>query len=62
MAWCSPGAEFYAAVPDARDKGHSCDFQSPLCQRHVTDNEHLYMLHALACKEAFVLHYAAEKL
>jgi hypothetical protein len=45
-----------AAVPDARDKGNSRDFQSPLCQRHVTDNEHLYMLRALVCKGLFVFH------
>ena len=48
MVWCSRVADVYAAVPDARDKGCSCDFQSPLCQRHVTDKAHLYMLHALA--------------
>jgi hypothetical protein len=34
------------SVVDSRDKGHPCDVQSPLCQRHVTvHQEYIYDPH-----------------
>jgi len=51
-----------AAVPDARDKGHSRDLQSPLCQRHVTDNKRLYMPPRIDVRGLLVRLYAAELL
>jgi len=49
----SPDSWVLAAVPDARDKGHSRGLQSPLCQRHVTDIKCLYMPLASRCQGFF---------
>jgi hypothetical protein len=58
----SYGGWVLAAVPDARDKGHSRDSQSPLCQRHVTDYECLIYTTRIGVPGVFCLTYAAEEL
>ena len=50
-----------AAVPDAQDKGPPCDWQSPLCQRHVTDEKHLYTPHATTWSSSCVTLYGRSR-